>query len=151
MTTLSVRKRKRPASSRPSHSNSAESSERAFEAQLTTILGADDQVAALNVPLARGAEGHQEGLLDGHGRLVAALLRQGEGADSQGLLTQRIGCGRVGVAAGKAGGAHLVVEPEARTLAGEGLAVQADRHPGGVKREDLAGLAGLRNLGVHLA
>src|SRR5215213_5423234 len=59
-------------------SNRASASERPFEAQFAAVLGADDQVAALDVPLAGGAERHEEGLFDGHGGLVAALLRQGE-------------------------------------------------------------------------
>src|SRR5262245_20314413 len=114
-------------------------------------LGLDDQGRTLQVPLAGGADGDEESVLVRHGRLVAALLGDGERADGQVRLAERIGRRGEGVAAAEAAGAQLVVEAETRSVAGKGLVAEADGEPRGAEREDLVPLTGLGHLVLELA
>ena len=110
---------------------------RLLEAQFAAGLGLDDQGRALLLPFRGGAQGDEEGLLDRHRLFRALLVRQREGADREGLLTQGIGRRRIVVAAAEAGRAILLVQHEARTVAAEGLSVEADGDPGRADRERL--------------
>src|SRR3954454_21407062 len=102
-------------------------SERALEAQLARLALHDKRAAFDDVPLRRRAQRDQERLLERHDALVALLLGEGDGADREALLTERVGGRRKGVAAAEARRAVLIADREGRPLqAREGLAVDAD-------------------------
>src|SRR3712207_6146469 len=103
MTAASTCGRRRMASSArwtraPPSPRSRPRSDRALEAQLA-VLTLDDEGDAVEVPLHGRAQGDEIGALGFHDRLVALLLGEGERADGETLLAERIRGRRKGVAA----------------------------------------------------
>jgi hypothetical protein len=101
----------------------------------------DHQLAGDDVPVAGAAQGGEVAALEIEHALVAAALGQCERSDREALLTQRIGRGREGVAAAKAGAAQVLVDLKCDPAIRDRLAVQRNRGPGGAERKGLVLLA----------